>query len=168
MNDGFIPIGKIAKTHGLNGELKVFILSDIPERLKSVSSVYLVDEAKSENLTISSCRINKNCAIIKFKDMNSISSIRKLIGNTIYIKQEELLDLPDDSYYIHSLIGLEVYDEMRNHMGRLKEVWKLPANDVFVVQEGTKETLFPVVKEAIKSISTEKREIVVDRSFGVA
>lgn len=167
MDDDFIPIGKVVKTHGIKGELKVLALSDIPDRLKNISSIYSIKNGNLEKLTISYCHLNKNLAIIRFKEINSISCAERLVGSSLCIKDETLFSLPKNRYYIHNLVGLEVYDESKNRIGRLKEVWQLPANDVFVVEEGDKETLFPAVKEAIKEISIEKREIIVDRNFGV-
>lgn len=167
MNDEFIPIGKVVKTHGLKGELKVLILSDIPDRLTRTSSIYKIKDGKSEILTISYCRLYKNTAIIRFKDINTISSAQRFVGSTLCIKEEELFDLRKNSYYIHSLVGLRVYDESRKLIGRLKEVWQLPANDIFIVEENGQEILFPAIKKAIKNISIEKKEMIVDRSFGV-
>lgn len=167
MDDEFITIGKVVKTHGTNGELKVLILSDIPNRLSDMTSIYSLRNGKLENLTISYCHLNKNLAIIRFRDIDTISLAKRLVGSTLCIKEKSLPSLPPDSYYIHNLVGLEVYDEARNHIGKLKEVWQLPANDVFVVEENHKETLFPAVREVIKNISLEKREIIVDSHLGV-
>ena len=78
-----------------------------------------------------------------------------------------LLTLPEDTFYIHELVGFTVFDESRNQVGKLKEIWQLPANDVYVVESDQKETLFPAIKGAIKKISTEDSEIIVDERYGV-
>lgn len=79
-----------------------------------------------------------------------------------------MLSPPPDTYYIHDLIGYDVYDETNDRLGELKEVWQLPANDVFVVRDVAREILFPAIKDAVKSISQEGKRIVVAREFGVA
>ncbi|MCK4577030.1 16S rRNA processing protein RimM [candidate division WOR-3 bacterium] len=167
MNAEFIPIGKIIKTHGLKGDVKAQILSDIPNRLKNISSIHLLKDGKTKKLTISYCQLSEHHAIIKFGDISSISCAEKIIGSMLCIKEEELLSLPKNRFYIHNLIGLNVYDKSGNSIGKLKEVWKLPANDVFVVKANNRETLFPAVKEAIKNISLQRGEIIVDENFGV-
>jgi len=165
MNSEFIPIGKVLKPHGIKGALKVYVLSDIPGRLKGLSFIYSIKDGKQDKLDISYCRLNKDFAIMGFKDIDSISLAEKFVGNTLCIKEETLALLPANSYYIHKIVGLEVIDEIGNHLGRLKEVWQMPANDVFVVKNDEAEILFPAVKEAIKKISSN--EIIVNSSMGV-
>ncbi len=167
MNKILIPIGKVTKQHGLKGELKILVLSDFPDRFKDISCVYALKDEKTEKLTVAHCRNQKHLAFVKFEDIDTIARAKELIGYTLCIDENELHCLPQNSYYIHNLVGLTVFDESRKCIGKLKEVWQLPANDVFVVESIDKEMLFPVIEEAVKSISIEKKEIIVNSAFGV-
>jgi 16S rRNA processing protein RimM len=167
MKNEFIPVGKIVKTHGTKGNVKVLLLSDIPHRLKTSTSIYHRVNDHLHKLTISYCRFNKNFAIIGFDGIDTLSSAKKLIGSTLEIKEEELAPLPENKYYIHTLIGFEVLNKEKKRIGTLKEIWQLPANDVFVVENEEEEMLFPSIKEAILSISIDKREMMVNTDLGV-
>lgn len=167
MKNELIPVGKIVKTHGIKGNVKVLILSDIPHRLKTSTSLYQRRNNQLHKLTISYCRFNKNCAIIGFDGIDRMSSAEKLIGSTLEIKEEELAPLPENKYYIHTLIGFDVLNKAKNRIGKLREVWQLPANDVFVVEDDEGEMLFPSTKEAILNISIDKREILVNTDLCV-
>lgn len=167
MKNELIQVGKIVKTHGKKGNVKVLILSDIPHRFKKSTSIYQRENNNLHKLTISYCRFNKTCAIIGFNGIDTMSSAEKLVGSTLEIKEDELASLPVNRYYIHTLIGFKVLNKAKETIGTLKEIWQLPANDVFVVENENEEILFPSTKEAILSISIDRRKIIVNSHLGV-
>lgn len=167
MDKKLIPIGKIERVHGVKGELKVRMLSDLPDRLESVNSVFAVKNGSTRRLSISQYRPFGKDMLVSCSDLHSMDDAKQLAGSMLCIPEDEMLAPPADSYYIHELIGFDVYDEGENRLGELKEVWQLPANDVFVVTDAHTEMLFPATKNAVKSISCEKRRIVVTRELGV-
>ena len=60
----------------------------------------------------------------------------------------------------------EINISLRNE-DKLKAFVNVTFDDVFVVREKGRETLFPAIKDAITCISTENRRITVMREFGV-
>ncbi len=167
MDKKLIPIGKIEGIHGIRGEVKVRMLSDFPERLASVTSLYVVKNGSKRRLSISHHRPHKQGVLITFTDIHNANDAKLLEGSMLCIRENEMLSPPADTYYIHQLIGFEVFDESNNRLGELKEVWQLPANDVFVVRDASAEILFPAIKDAVKCISCEQKRIVVTRELGV-
>jgi 16S rRNA processing protein RimM len=167
MDNRLIPIGKIEGIHGLKGEVKARMLSDFPERLASVTSIYVIKNGSKKRRAISQYRSHKKGVLIAFEGIETANDAKQLEGSVLCIGEHEMLSPPADTYYIHELIGFDVYDEGQNRLGELKEVWQLPANDVFVVQDASTEMLFPATKDAVKCISREKKQIVVTRKLGV-
>lgn len=167
MEQRLIPIGKIEAIHGVKGAVKARTLSDFPQRFASLSSVYVMKNGSAKELSIAHSRPHRNGALITFTDIHQADDAKQLQGAMICIREDEMLSPPPDTYYIHDLIGYDIYDETNDRLGELKEVWQLPANDVFVVRDGTRETLFPAIKDAVKSISPKSRRIMVAREFGV-
>jgi 16S rRNA processing protein RimM len=62
---------------------------------------------------------------------------------------------------VHDIIGSRVIDEQGRKVGTVEEVWKLPANDVYVVREGKRELLVPAVQSVIEKIDTQGKQIRV-------
>jgi 16S rRNA processing protein RimM len=168
MDTNFIPIGKIEGVHGTKGAVKVLLLSDFSERLAPSSSVLVMKDGINERRSVSHCRFHKQRAVVRFMGIHTVDDAKQLSGSLLCIKEEELTPLPANTYYIHTLIGFGVYDENQKHLGTLTEVWRLPANDVFVVRDDSSETLFPAVKEAITRISPEEKRITVNSELGVS
>ena len=72
-------------------------------------------------------------------------------------------ELPDDTYYIVDLIGLEVFSDDEKKLGILKDVFPVPSgnHDVYVVETGEKEILLPAIGEVIKKIDIPNGKMVV-------
>ena len=82
------------------------------------------------------------------------------------VSRSERFPLPQDEYYIDDLIGLVVKDSTGRELGRLKEVWHTPANDIYqVLDERGREILLPAIEDVIVSIDIERGELIADTSI---
>jgi 16S rRNA processing protein RimM len=52
-------------------------------------------------------------------------------------------------------------------IGVVREVLKMPANDVFVVDSGSKEFLIPAVKSVVKGVDLERRVVTIEEMEGL-
>jgi RimM protein, required for 16S rRNA processing len=68
------------------------------------------------------------------------------------------LNLPEDTFFIHDLIGSIV---LRNdvNIGTVEDVLVLPANDVLEINSGNRKILVPIVKDFIQSFDAQKKII---------
>ena len=74
------------------------------------------------------------------------------------VDYRDAMPLPEDEYYDHQLVGLEVWDpQSQTPVGVLTEVLHLPANAVFtVVREDGSEVLIPALKQVVRRVDVEK------------
>ena len=75
----------------------------------------------------------------------------------VFITEDDLQELPEDTFYIRDLIGLAVIDdETGNTIGTLKDVLQPSTQDVYVVArpEGS-DVLIPAVSEFVKEVNVE-------------
>jgi len=133
--------------------------------LPPTSAVYLYDSVSKERkiVEVEKVALRKRDVIIKLKGVNTPEDASILKGKLIQVDYGGLYPLPVGYYYIFQLIGSLVLTSKGEEVGRLKEVLKLPANDVFVVEEnGGGEFCIPAVSEFILEINTKERKIIVD------
>ena len=73
-------------------------------------------------------------------------------------------DLPDDEYAIHDLEGLQVVTTEGLDLGRLIEVLRTGANDVYVVRRrGRKQdVLIPAIADVVREVNLKSRLMVVE------
>jgi len=156
------------RPYGLKGQVCVKPITDFIERFKRLKRVYIGDNPieVEEHFVVSSFFRDKD-VILKFKDVNDRTTAESFSGKFIYIPEEELVKLPEDSFYVHDLIGLKVFDTNGNKIGVITDVWLLPANDVYVVESKGKEILIPAIKDVVREVDLEKRIMIIELLEGL-
>lgn len=151
-----ILIGKIVGTHGIKGYLKIKPFTDFPERFEKGKSIKVkIDNSLFEFLIEDSFQ-HKNFICLKLKDINTIDEARKLKDKDVFIYGDEIKKLEDDEYYIHDLIGLKVFGEGEQVIGKIVDVIRLISNDVFEIELiDNRKFLYPFVKDFIDEINIQ-------------
>ena len=160
MNDSDdVVIGTITAPFGLRGEVKVRLETDYPERYYDLDEVGLRSpDGRSEVLKVEGVRFHKKAALVKFQGCGDIDAAEKLRGWDLVVPQCETVDLPENAYFIHDLVGLRVYTVDGRELGELTEVLRGPANDAYVVGD----TLIPALKSVVREVDIAGRRMVVD------
>jgi len=167
--DDFFLIAKIVSAYGKDGFLKILSYSDFPERffkLKKVfidffgeKKIFLVEKVKRQS--------RKSGILLKFKGFHNENEARILVGKEIYVDKNNLVKLPDGYFFIHDLIGSEVYRNDRK-FGVLVDVLIYPANDVYVIEEaGGTEILIPAVKDYIEKFDPAGKVLILKPGSGI-
>ena len=60
-----------------------------------------------------------------------------------------------------NIIGFQIETESGRKAGILKDIMWLPANDVYIVLNGDKESLIPVIDEIIIRLDLESKKIII-------
>ncbi len=159
---GKIAVGRISKSVGIRGEVKVQLLTDQPRRFSKLKSVWIGErEESAEKLTIESSRIQGFTVVLKFHEIDSRTAADILQGRYVFISAKDVIVPPKGSFFIDDVIGMTVVSEEGEPVGTVKDILQTPANDVWVVQNGTKEVLLPAVKEVIKTVDLKRKEVVI-------
>lgn len=158
----WIPVGKLAKTHGLKGDLKFYPSMD-ETWIAELKQIRLSRENPEQDFAeyhIQSIRGKNIPLIIKFKDVDSIEAASELTGQMLYVIRDEFPDLPEDEYYWFQIVGLKVYDEDERYYGNIKDIIRTGSNDVYVVRDDEKELLLPMIDSVVKIIDLEAGKLV--------
>ena len=154
MNE-FLDCGQIVNTHGVHGEVRIVPWADSPEFLCRFSTLY-VDAAP---LNVSSSRVHKGSVIAGFQGVHTEEQAMALKGKTVQIRRSDA-KLPEGSFFLADIIGLDVVDENGQKLGILKEVLSPSQQRVYVV-EGDRDLLIPAVPEFILETNIEAGYIKV-------
>lgn len=140
-------------------------VTDFPDRFVVGLNVF-IDVFGDRKLFIIEDVINdKGKVYLKFQNFDSSDSIDFLINKKIFVKEEDLVKLEADTYFVHDLIGCKVYKDLK-FFGYLKEVYSLPANDVYVVDdEKGEEILIPAIEKYVESINIKDKRIDISGEF---
>lgn len=153
MSKELIDVAQVTNTHGLKGEIKVFPRTDYPEFFEEIPGVYLDD---GTYFKITGVKYHKNMVILKLKSINSIEEAKALREKVLYVPKSTFDDLPEGTYLIADIIGLEVI-EGDTHYGKITDCIATGSNDVYIVEkENEKPLLIPALKDVIEEVNIEQ------------
>jgi 16S rRNA processing protein RimM len=158
-----VPIGKVLKTQGIKGELKVFPYVDFLEHIEELDFLFIDDK----EFRVQNVRRHKNFFVVKLEGIESIEDGEPLREGLIEIPEEKLKELSSEEFFWHDLIGMTVVDEEGCSYGKIKSIFPTGSNDVFVVESGGKEVLLPAIKDVIKEIDSQEKKVVIHLMEGL-
>jgi len=157
----FFLIAKIVSVIGKEGYVKILSYSDFPERFYKLDKVYIDFFGNKKLFKVENVTGKKDSVHIKFSNFSTAEEAEFLIGREVFVDENDVIKLPEHSYFVHDLIGSKVLEDGQ-YLGVIKDVLAYPANDVYVIEtaEG-KELLIPAVKEMIESFNPDDKIMVV-------
>lgn len=160
----FIKVGYITNTHGIKGDIKVYPLTDFPERFKENIDFYIDEKIK---VNIKKVRYYRGLVYISLKGYDNINQVLRFKDKYIYVKKDDLIELPKDTYFIHDLEGMDVIDKGKL-VGQVKEVLFNSTNDIYrCVSKDGKEFMIPAVKVFVKEVDVENKKLYVELIEGM-
>jgi 16S rRNA processing protein RimM len=161
-----IKVGQIVTTYGHKGEVKVYPLTDNPDRFNQLEYVYLQLPDGIKKFHIQKIRYYNNFVLIKFKEVPDMSFAEKLRGVYITIEEDQLVALPEEHYFIFQIIGLDVY-EKDFYLGKITDIIQTGSNDVYIVKNNEREILIPALKSIVKEIDLTEKKMSVSLPEGL-
>lgn len=128
-----LTVGRIGGTHGVQGEMRMHVLTDSPDHLKTIETVYLGD--RDNPIALESIRFTDKGALIKLDGTNTPEAASKLSGLNVKIAGSDARPLEPGEYFLFQLIGLKVSDENGELIGTVKDLIETGAHDVLVIGE---------------------------------
>ncbi len=167
----YLLLGEVLRPHGVRGELRMRILTDFPERIKKLKTVYVgrsVRDKKLKQFTVGGMRMHKGYGLLtldEIKDRDDADRLRKLF---VMVPIEDAVPLEDGEYYVFELIGLTVLSDEGETLGTLDNVISTGANDVYVVRgEAYGEVLLPDIPEVVLNIDFDAGTMTVHLMDGL-
>lgn len=121
-----VRIAKIVNTHGLKGELKIYLTTSNPEmRFAKNSIVYIGENPNSILLTAKVLNYkykSNSIAFVTLSGYEDINKVEQYVNTNMYADK---LELEDGSYYIDDLIGFKLLILTKKNMVLLKKQYTL-------------------------------------------
>jgi len=166
-NNTHIAVGKVIQAHGMDGYLKAMPYSGFPQRFLSLRTVYVETSFGMQGYIVEDVRLQQKSALLKLRGVNSRDEAQRFGKADLLVPAEQAIELPDNNYFVHDLIDMNVIDQNGNHLGEISEVLTNSGNDIYVVRDGDKELLIPAVEAFIKDVNVADRRMTVELIEGM-
>jgi len=174
----WVTVGVIVRPFGIRGELKVRLETDFPEaRFHPGARLHWwlppkpePDDAEPtptrkrpprtrppQACIVKNARWHGEHLVIELEGVDTRDQAEALRGAWLLIPPEERMPLEEGQYYIDDLIGMEVFTETGERVGKLKHVRHGAAYDFYDIGAYT----IPAVEEYILEVDVPNKRMVV-------
>ncbi len=148
----YFEVGQIVNTFGIKGQLKVKPFTDDINRFEELKTVYICKKNEMKKVEIEDVKYNKQCVLLKIKGIEDLTEAEKYKGLFLKIDRKDAKKLPKDTYFIADILGLEVYTEEGELLGKVDDIFPTGANDVYVIKDEMRKTI--IIAKYSRSIKT--------------
>jgi 16S rRNA processing protein RimM len=164
-------VGRVAKAHGVTGELVVDVRTDDPE-LRFAPGATLRAKAsdhRERNYVVAAVRPHGNRILLRLEGVADRDAADGMRGSLFVIDSEDLppIDEPD-TFYDHQLEGLLVRTTAGRDIGTVTEVLHTAAGELLAVDRAdADELLVPFVSAIVTSVSVDSGIVEIDPPEGL-
>ncbi len=168
--DEFILIGVVRKVRGNKGDLKVESMSDFPERFSGLEEVFVRkrNSAQAVKVEIEKSEFVNNYAVMKLKGIDSYEGAAAFVGAEVLVPESGRVAPPAGTYFIDSLIGMNVKTADRGKIGVVKDVLSnLKQSMLQISMDDGSEFNLPFVNAFVRNVDVQANEITVELIEGL-
>ena len=161
-------VGRIARAHGLRGQVIVNPETDFPdERFQPGAELFIERGGTVETLTVTTARFHGERPVIGIAGIGTMNAANTLAGQELRVPVDRLAALPPDTFYRHDLIGCAVETRDGRAIGIVRDVEGTLTGSRLVVDGEGGEVLIPLVAPICTAIDPAAKRIVVDPPEGL-
>lgn len=162
----FLVLGRIMRPHGVRGELRLQVLTDYPERISALETVYIgrdpYDAGSATGFSVLGARRHREQILIRLEGIDSRDDAEAHRGQLLMVALDDAVPLEEGEYYAFQIIGSAVITTEGDNLGSIREIIETGANDVFVVQGGLYgEVLIPDIPEVVLEVNLQTRQVTI-------
>ncbi len=161
----YLVVARIVSPQGNRGEVKAEIITDFPERFASTSAVYLGPEHRRHE--VEGYRMLEDAVVLKLKGVDDMDQAERLRGTLVEVPEEAAVKLPEEHYFWHQILGLQVVTIEGESIGKVDDILQTGSNDVYVVHGPRGELLIPAIKQVVKRVDLTRGTMTVELMPGL-
>jgi 16S rRNA processing protein RimM len=164
-----LVVGRIAKAHGIHGDVAVDVRTDDPEYRFATGAAIDTDPPERGPLTVESTRWHSGRLLVHFRGIDDRTAAEGL-RSVVLVADSATSAVPDDAeeFWDHDLIGIAAVTVGGEPLGAVADVLHPPGSDLLVIRrpDGA-EVLVPFVAEFVPTVDVVTGNLVVDPPEGL-
>lgn len=162
-----VLVGRVLRPHGLRGEVKIEVLSDVPDRFEIGRELWLIPgDGKTRERVRIACFRARN--LIRFEGYEYRDQAESLRGSRLEVGLSEVPDAPPGAYYHHDLIGCRCVESRHGDLGKVVAVVEDGGGDLLEVESETFGSLLvPFVETFLVAVDLDRCRIDLELPPGL-
>jgi 16S rRNA processing protein RimM len=164
-----VPVGKIIACHGVRGVLRARCFNPPPSAAVSGARTFWVgpEGGPAEARAVETVQPRRADVLVRFAGIGTHTAAAELVGRLVSLPEEALPPLGAHEFYYHEVVGFQVRTIEGAHVGTIRETFFTGSHDVWVVGEGAREHLIPVIADVVRSFDRATGTVVIEAIEGL-
>ncbi|MEC3980315.1 ribosome maturation factor RimM [Amycolatopsis sp. H20-H5] len=165
-----VVVGRVAKAHGITGELAVDVRTDSPEQRFRVGAVVAtrLRDGSTRELTITAARSHSGRLLVRFEQVQTRDVAETLRGALLLADTSALPPTEDpEEFYDFELEGLRAELTDGSPVGKVIEVLHSPGGELLSLDCDGRTVLVPFVQAIVPVVDIAGGRVVLDPPEGL-
>jgi 16S rRNA processing protein RimM len=166
-----LVVGRVAKAHGVTGEVVVEVRTDDPDTRFAPGSSLRGRPSRGgpeSRYVVESAREHSGRLLVRLDGVADRNAAESLKGTLFLVDSADLPPIEEpDEFYDHQLEGLRVVTTTGTSVGSVAEVLHTAAGELLSVRTEEGEVLVPFVSAIVTSVSLADQTIEIDPPDGL-
>jgi 16S rRNA processing protein RimM len=159
----YLRIARITGVHGLNGRLKIYVITDIPDRFKINNRIFIEHKGEYRIFSIKGFSVNKGkIALLQLDGITDRDSAENYRGADIFIDRDDAektrSGLEDGSFYYCDIIGCTAFLDGKP-FGEVTDIMDAGSGSILVITSGEKDFMLPFVESMVDTAEIKRMRI---------
>jgi 16S rRNA processing protein RimM len=158
-----LRVGRISGAHGLKGALRFRPDNPDSDSLEQVKRIFLERDGATREFRLTAMTpLNPTTRRITLEGIADINAAESLKGAVVMIATEDVPPPEPGQFYYYEAIGCEVFLTDGSRLGTIEEIFSNGAHDVWVVRDGEREVLVPVIEDIVKATDFTAHRVTIE------
>ena len=160
-------LGRVAKTHGIKGEVTLRLDVDDPSAYRNMKYFLLEINKVLTPFFVERLTNSGDKFYISIQDIKTVEAASALTGKEVYLPLEMLPTLSGKQFYYHEVKGFLAVDEEKGELGPINDVLEYPTQAILQVFKDKKEILIPILEHVIQKVDRKAKKLYIKAPVGL-
>lgn len=160
-------LGRVAKTHGIKGEVTIKLDVDDPSAYRDMKFFLLEINKVLTPFFVEKVVCSGDKFFVTIQDINTVEAASTLTGKEVYLPLEMLPKLTGKQFYYHEIKGFTLVDDEKGELGPIADVIEYPTQAILQVFKDKKEILIPILDQVIQKVDRKAKKLFIKTPEGL-
>ena len=160
-------LGRVAKTHGIKGEVTIKLDVDDPSAYRDMKFFLLEINKVLTPFFVEKVVCSGDKFFVTIQDVKTVEAASALTGKEAYLPLEMLPKLSGKQFYYHEIKGYLLVDAEKGELGPIADVIEYPTQAILQVFKDKKEILIPILDQVIQKVDRKAKKLYIQAPEGL-